>query len=63
MNEIDLNVIFAVYIILICLKKLMKSDFPLLEVFTFQERIREVKFVKSVTISHELNAVKQGLCL
>jgi hypothetical protein len=45
------------------LKKKVKTDFPLLQVVTFQERIREVKFVKSGTISRELNAVKQGLCL
>ena len=64
MNEIDLNncCICCVYNPL-CLKKLIKTDFPLLEVVTFQECVREVKFVKSGTISHELNAVKQGLCL
>jgi hypothetical protein len=45
------------------LKKLIKTNLLLLEVVIFQERIREVKFVKLVTISYELNAVKQGLCL
>jgi len=29
----------------LCLKKIIKTDFPLLEVVTFQERIREVEFL------------------
>lgn len=58
-----MTLVFAVFIIPCAKKKLIKTDFQLLEVVTFQERIREVKFLKSVTISHELNAVKQELCL
>jgi hypothetical protein len=58
-----MTIVFAVFVISDASKKqVIKINLPPFIIVAFLERIREVKFVKSVTISYEHSAVRWGLC-